>query len=571
MPTNPKPSADAAEWRRRAEAQLKRQPARVEPGESDAARHRIDPDTKRLLHELQVHQLELELQNEELQSAWDKEQVLLAKYTDLYDFAPVGYLSLDREGTICEVNLTCASLLGIERSRLVQRRFGQFVSEADRSTFQAFLKKVFATKAREACEVSLLKEGKSPVEVRIEAVVAASGQELRATVSDITERKRAEVDRLILSKLESTGILAAGLAHDFNNLLTVITMNLGLAQSLSPAGGEVAACLKEAERGAFLASGLTRQLITFAKGGTPIRKLVPLFGAIQESVRLALSGASVRGEVSLADDLWLAEVDEGQIGQVIRNVVQNAREAMPAGGVVSVHAENLVLDSHEEPALPPGDYVRISITDRGGGIPAEVLPKIFDPYFSTKQRGEQKGMGLGLTVCHSIIQKHGGAIAVESKVGAGTTVRFCLPALRKRGPEVQAPSSKILPKRIRLLVMQDEESLRTILGATLRRLGYEAELVEDGQRAVEAYYREKGLGGTFDVVILDLTIRGGMGGQETILALRRIDPAVKAIVTSGYANDPVILDHERHGFKGALVKPFDLGQLQEVLARVGGN
>ena len=395
------------------------------------ARPETEADTQRLVHELQVHQIELEMQNEELQQARDEMEAGLEKYSDLYDFAPVGYLTLDREGTIREANLTSASLLGIERSRLVKRRFGLFVSAADLPAFNAFLTKVFESKAREFCEVTLLKEGKPPVEVRIEAAVAASGRECRAVLTDITEHKRAEEDRLILNKLESTGILAGGIAHDFNNLLTVILLNLELAQTLIPPGEELAHRLEEAKKAALTARGLTQQLITFAKGGAPVRKPTRLSGVIQESVRPALSGSRVRCEFSLAEDLWLAEVDAGQIGQVIRNLVLNAREAMPEGGVVSVRAENVVLGSHENPSLPPGDYVRVSIADQGGGIAKEVLPKIFDPYFSTKQRGDQKGMGLGLTICHTVIQKHGGAIAVESELGVGTTFHLHLPASRK--------------------------------------------------------------------------------------------------------------------------------------------
>ena len=198
--------------------------------------------------------------------------------------------------------------------------------------------------------------------------MAASGRECRAVVTDITEHKRAEEDRLILNKLESTGILAGGIAHDFNNLLTVILLNLDLAQALIPPGEELAHLLEEAKQAALTSGGLTQQLITFAKGGAPVRKPTRLSGVIQESVRLALSGSRVRCEFSLAEDLWLAEVDAGQIGQVIRNLVLNAREAMPEGGVISVRAENVVLGPHEHPSLPPGDYVRVSIADQGGGI-----------------------------------------------------------------------------------------------------------------------------------------------------------------------------------------------------------
>jgi PAS domain S-box-containing protein len=553
----------AAELRRNAEERLREQHPERDQAPTDA-------DTQRLVHELQVHQIELEMQNEELQKARDEMEAGLEKYSDLYDFAPVGYLTLDREGTILEANLTSASLLGIERSRLVKRRFGLCVSAADLPAFNAFLTRVFESKAREFCEVTVLNEGKPPVEVRIEAAVAASGRECRAVLEDITERKRAEEDRLILNKLESTGILAGGIAHDFNNLLTMILLNLELAGTLIPPGEELAHFLEQAKQAASMANGLTQQLMTFAKGGAPVRKPTRLSGVIQEAVRLAVSGSRVRCDFSLAEDLWLAEVDAGQIGQVIRNLVLNAREAMPEGGVISVQAENVVLGPQENPSLPPGDYVRVSITDRGGGIAKELLPKIFDPYFSTKQRATQKGMGLGLTICHTVIQKHGGAIAVESAPGVGTTFRIHLPASRKLLQKEKASVPASLPRHARILVMDDNEVVRNLFKRLLQQMGHEVELVEHGQGAVEAYGSAKGQGRPFDVVILDLTVRAGVGGQEAIQALLKVDPAVKAIVMSGYANDPVILEPERYGFKGVLAKPFDRDSLRKVLARVLG-
>ena len=420
----------AAELRRRAEKRLRKQHPKTVPAQTAA-------DTRRLAHELQVHQIELEMQNEELkktlglQKARAEMQAGLEKYSDLFEFAPVGYLTLDRQGTIHQANLTSASLLGIERSRLVKRRFGLCVSAADRPAFDAFLTLVFESKTRELCEVTLLQEGRPPVEVRIEAAAAASGRECRVVLEDITERKRAEEDRLILNKLESTEILAGGIAHDFNNLLTIILLDLELAQALATPGEELAHFLNQAKEAASMANGLTQQLVTFAEGGAPIRKPTRLSGVIQDSVCLAVSGSGVRCDFALAEDLWPAEVDAGQIGQVIRNLVLNAREAKPTGGVICVRAENVVLGPQEHPSLPPGDYVRVSVTDWGGGIPKEVLPKIFDPYFSTKPRASQKGMGLGLAICHQVIQKHGGAIGVKSEPGAGTTFCLHLPASRQ--------------------------------------------------------------------------------------------------------------------------------------------
>jgi len=555
----PRTSDDPTELRRRAELRLKDRQSKKPPNQADA-------DDKRQLHELEVHQIELEMQNEELLDSRTAMEALLEKYTDLYDFAPVGYLTLDRGGVIREANLAGASLLGIARSALINGRFGHFVSAAGRPAFGAFLQQVFEGKVRQCCDVTLHVEARPPLEVEMEAIAFESAEACRVAVTDITARKRAESDRLILDKLESTGILAAGIAHDFNNLLTVILLNLELAQKHKPLDENLARYLGEAKETCLLASSLTAQLLTFAKGGAPIRKAMLLSGVIKESVRSALSGSKVGCETSLAEDLWMAVVDAGQIGQVIRGMVLNSCEAMPQGGVVFVRAENVVLNVQQEPSLPAGEYVRVSIEDQGTGIAKDVLPKIFDPYFSTKHRGDQKGMGL--TICHAVVQKHGGAIAVKSEVGRGTTFDIYLPAARKlRGGE-KAPMPPSETRHGRVLVMDDEEGVRKVLGQTLEGMGHSAEMAEDGLKAIEIYKKAKSLGRHFDVVLLDLTIREGMGGQEAIQALLKIDPAVKAIAMSGYIESPVILEPGRHGFKAALEKPFDAGKLQEILALV---
>jgi signal transduction histidine kinase/CheY-like chemotaxis protein len=557
----PRTSDDPTGLRRRAELRLKDRQSKKPPNQADA-------DDKRQLHELEVHQIELEMQNEELLDSRTAMEALLEKYTDLYDFAPVGYLTLDRGGVIREANLAGASLLGIARSALINGRFGHFVSTADRPSFGAFLQQVFESKVRRSCDVTLQVEARPVIEVEMEAVAFESGEACRVAVTDITARKRAESDRLILDKLESTGILAAGIAHDFNNLLTVILLNLELARTHTPLDENLARNLEKAKETCLLASSLTAQLLTFAKGGAPVRKAMLLSGVIQESVGLALSGSRVGCEFSLAEDLWMVEVDAGQIGQVIRGMVLNACEAMPQGGLVFVRAENVVLNAQQEPSLPVGEYVRVSIEDQGTGIAKDVLPKIFDPYFSTKHRGDQKGMGLGLAICHAVVQKHGGAIAVKSEVGHGTTFDIYLPAARKLSGGEKAPMPPSEPRHGRVLVMDDEEGVREVLGQTLEGMGHSAEMAEDGQKAIEFYKQAKRLGRPFDVVLLDLTIREGMGGQEAIQALLEIDPEVKAIAMSGYIDSPVILEPGRHGFKAALEKPFDAGKLQEILSLV---
>jgi PAS domain S-box-containing protein len=396
----------------------------------------------------------------------------------------------------------------------------------------------------------------------------ATGQPVRmiGTHLDITVRRQAEQDRLVLGKLESTGLLAGGIAHDFNNLLASVLMNLDMAQYSESSPREVALSLREAEQAALAAKVLTRQLITFARGGSSVRQTTDLAGVLRESVPLALSGSNTRSEMQLAADLWPAVVDVGQIGQVIRNLVLNAREAMPSGGVVTLRAENVTLSGGRAPVLPPGDYVHISVADHGCGIRPDVLPKIFDPYFSTKLRGTQKGMGLGLTICHSVVKKHAGALTVESSPASGTTFHVFLPASRQRVEPVEPVRPDRAQRQGRILVMDDELSIRNTFGRMLTQIGYEAELAPDGAVAVELYERAKKEGCCFDAVILDLTVRGAMGGLEALRALLEIDPGVRAVVMSGHSDDEVMQDYSRYGFKGALGKPFDRSSLLGVLA-----
>ena len=312
---------------------------------------------------------------------------------------------------------------------------------------------------------------------------------------------------------------------------------------------------------------LTHQLITLAKGGATFKKLISLPPLLKEQADFTLRGSRVAADCSLPEDLWMVKVDEGQIGQVIRNLVLNAREAMEEGGRISITAENAVLTLPNSFSLPPGDYLTVRFSDQGKSIPEEILPKIFDPYFSTKQRGVQKGMGLGLTICQSIIQKHGGTIDVKSLSGEGTTFQIYLPAFREAIPVQESPRSASSPKG-RILVMDDEEMVRSMVGSILKRLGYEVEMVENGERVIEAYQTAQTLARPFDAFLLDLTVRGGMGGKETIRRLLKLDPEVKAIVLSGYDQSKVIQEYEVYGFKAALTKPFLVDDLKTILIKI---
>ena len=390
------------------------------------------------------------------------------------------------------------------------------------------------------------------------------------TYEDITEQKGMDEQRMVMSKLESTGILAGGIAHDFNNLLAIILGNLELMDPLDQDQQELKSFLEAAKKAALEARGLTHQLITLARGGDPIKKVIFLRNLLEEQTRLTLRGTSVSFQFSIPSDLWAVEADEGQIGQVIRNIILNAREVMPDGGTISITAANLDDSSLYPLPLTAGRYVKVTISDQGLGIPEEVLDKVFDPYFSTKQRGEQKGMGLGLTICRSIIQKHGGTITVETTPGQGTSFHIYLPASSGGSSPASIPT-KGVSEKYRLLVMDDEEMVRDMLKSILSRLGYEVIPVEKGEEAIADYQKAKNLGHPFDAVILDLTVRGGMGGTETLRELQKIDQRVKAIVSSGYEQDPILKNFAHHGFQAALTKPFLINEISAVLSQVLGK
>ncbi len=382
---------------------------------------------------------------------------------------------------------------------------------------------------------------------------------------EIAEREKVEGDLLRAQKLESLGILAGGIAHDFNNLLASVMGNVSLAKMDIPPADRAHRHLAEAEQASLRARDLTQQLLTFSKGGTPVKTVASLAELIRESAGFALRGSRVSHELQLPDDLWLIEADEVQMTQVINNLLINADQAMPEGGVITVRCENSMLDAQAVPPLKAGKYVLITIADHGTGISKEHLAKVFDPYFTTKQRGS----GLGLAVTYSIINKHGGHITLESTLGKGTTFRLYLPATEKKRLPARTEAESIMTGHGRVLVMDDEETIRTTMRDILVRLGYDVTFAEDGAEAVELYRNALGQRGTpFDAVIMDLTIAGGMGGKDAVKKLIEIDPNVKAIVSSGYSKDPVMAEYRKFGFSGVLAKPFRIKDLSEAVHRV---
>ncbi len=399
-------------------------------------------------------------------------------------------------------------------------------------------------------------------------VAARTAEIVRATEKlqqEIHERQRLETELLRAQKLESIGILAGGIAHDFNNLLTAISGNLALARLELDRQGSTLPYLEQAQRALSRATSLTHQLLTFSKGGAPVKKTIDLSGLLRESCDFALRGSNVRCDFELPPDLWPAEVDGGQINQVVSNLVINAMQAMPAGGRIRIRARNVQAEPGELPMLEPGRYLELRFEDEGADIAPENRSRVFDPYFTTKPGGS----GLGLATAYSIIRKHGGVIELESEPGNGSTFRVYLPAA-EGPPRAEAVGAELdHPSRsARVLVMDDEEMIRKLAGTIIRQAGFEVELAGDGAEAVARFRRAAEAGRPFDAVILDLTVPGGMGGKDAIRQLRRIEPDVRAIVSSGYSEDPVLSRYREHGFRGVVVKPYTIQELRETLRRV---
>ncbi len=380
-------------------------------------------------------------------------------------------------------------------------------------------------------------------------------------VEDVTEKLKVEKERERADKLESIGILAGGIAHDFNNILAGFMGSVSRAKMDINPNSEAFKALERAEAASIRAVKLTDQLLTFSKGGAPIKEKASIEELVRDTVGFALSGSNVKYDILIPDDIWEVKVDKGQISQVIQNLVMNAAQAMPSGGETRILVENLQLEPGQLVSLDKGKYVKISVQDHGIGIPDDYLQKIFDPYFTTKQQGS----GLGLATVYSVVKNHDGHIDVTSELGVGTTFDVYLPATGKARSKERPSETAIVPGSGKVLVVDDEEIIRITLADILTKIGYEVKSASEGQEAIRLFKKEKDRSQPFDIVILDLTIPGGMGGKEAISKLREIDPDVKAVVSSGYSTDPVIASFREHGFSGYIKKPFKVSDLSTVL------
>jgi len=475
---------------------------------------------------------------------------------------------VDMEKHVRLVNRTACDMLGISERDIVGRPISDLIDSKQLSThLESFMQSGDTKHTEVTCRNDRF--GIRTLNISSTAITDRSGRPVSIVclARDVTEAKEMEEELIRTRKLESLGVLAGGIAHDFNNLLTGILGNISIAKMYAPSSDKVTERLEMAEKASLRAKDLTNQLLTFSKGGDPVKKCVSLRDVLMEAAGFSLRGSNVKPEYRIPHDLWPVEIDEGQISQVINNLVINADQAMPGGGSLVIGCENVMITPGSSVPLKEGNYVKTYIRDQGTGIPGEHLKSIFDPYFTTKQ----KGSGLGLATAFSIINRHGGHIGVSSEMGKGTVFTFYLRAAEKGSIGEQSPEATTYKGQGRILFMDDDEIVRDIAGEMLTSIGFEVECAVDSDEAVDLFRSAFESGDPFDVVLMDLTVPGGKGGKDAIQRLLLIDPEVKGIVSSGYSNDPVMSDCTRYGFKGVITKPYKFHELSRVLYEVLGR
>jgi len=492
-----------------------------------------------------------------------------------------GVITTDFDGKILLLNRAAEEMTGWRQEEAVGKPFGEvfnIINEKTRKPPQNPVVRVLSTGISVEIEnqtILISRDGR-------ERVIADSGAPIRDQQSriigavvvfrDITEKRKMEQELLKAQHMESIGVLAGGIAHDFNNLLTAILGNISLAKIMAPKGEKIHLKLIEAENASIRARDLTQQLLTFSRGGAPVKKATCIADIIKDSASFTLSGSRTNCCFDIESGLWPVEVDSGQISQVINNLIINADQAMPGGGVIDVICRNVLVEDDDRLPVRYGRYITVTIRDHGIGIPPESLERIFEPYFTTKKTGK----GLGLATVYSIVKNHNGHIVVSSKEGEGTTFTLYLPCGDGIGellPKETAVLDENSPADFsgKVLVMDDEKNIRDVAGEMLDFLGYEAEFASDGIEAVELFKTRFGSSEPFVAVLLDLTVQGGMGGKEAVELLKEIDPDVKVIASSGYSNDPILADHKIYGFSGIISKPYQLSDLKQVLVQVLGG
>jgi signal transduction histidine kinase/ActR/RegA family two-component response regulator len=535
-------------------------PPKSELTESDG--WKSSAQTQRLLHELRVHQIELEMQNEELRASRAEVEAGLKRYTDLYDFAPVGYLTLSKEGTLRELNLPAARLLNRERSRLATARLRSFISPGTRATFDTWLADVFLQHDECACEVVLIRDDLPPLFVQLAAKLSVDGQCGRVVITDTSARKALEEELRQAQKMEVVGQLAGGVAHDFNNILAAMLLNLGSlrAHSESPAESETA--LEGLEDLAKRAARLTSQLLLFSRRQALQPQRLELNGALSHLLEMLerLLGDEISCNFYPGEpELWI-EADLVMLEQAVMNLCLNARDAMPNGGNLSLETSRVVFDAASvrlDPKSRPGTFICVQVSDTGSGMTDEVLEHVFEPFFTTKEIGH--GTGLGLASVYGTVSQHGGWLKVESRLGHGTTFRLYLPESSK-AETLRAPAPKTLDtdgKGETVLLVEDEPALLAIAARSLRRRGYKVLCAGNATEALTLWQEHEPV---VDLLLTDMRMPGGMNGRSLAERLLEAKPTLRVIIMSGYSGEMPASEGRRSEFS-YLAKPFELATL----------
>jgi len=515
---------------------------------------------------LQVHQFELEIQNEELRTSETSLDLFREKYFDLYDRAPVGYGTVSSEGVILEANQTLADLLGRTPGSLVQQALSKQVLADDQDPLYFLLKRLRQGQPVPAMSIRFKRGDNDFFWAKIDSTIVKNetGEAVfRMVVTDSTQERIAEEALRLAGKLDSLESLAGGIAHDFNNLLGGIFGYIALARDFGKGDPQVVRYLDKATIVFDRAKNLTSQLLTFTKKNLPQRSRLPLGPLVQKSATFALAGTNVVARLAIDDDLLPAWIDENQMGQVLDNMILNAAQSMPQGGEVQVTARNVNLEPKNAHNLEAGPFLELTISDSGVGIPRALLGRIFEPFFTTKTTGH----GLGLATSHSIVVKHGGKISVESTEGQGTTFRILLPATGHGDSEESEVAITKHAGTGTVLIMDDEEFYRELLSVQIRGMGYRVVEAKDGDEALRLCQSEASL----RAAILDLTIKDGRGGKDTLPLLKALFPRLAAIAVSGFSEDPIIACPSDFGFTASLRKPFRPEELEALLEKYLGE
>jgi two-component system cell cycle sensor histidine kinase/response regulator CckA len=494
-----------------------------------------------------------------------------AKYRELIEGTSDLVTQVDAEGRFLYVNHNAETFFGCPAAACVGRSAFDFVHPDDRAktktAFKGWVRNGISSTTYENRSISLNGELHDLLWTINFHYAGNEILQVNSIARDISEQRKLQNEQLKSQKLESLGVLAGGIAHDFNNILTGIVGNISLASMFLDESHRASKILLQAEQASKRATDLAHQLLTFAKGSQPIKKLIAARKIVEASTSLVLSGSNVLSVIDIPDDLHDIEVDEGQINQAFNNIIINAAQAMPGGGSITIKANNLTLDDANAMSLYPGDYVRFTFTDTGCGISEEDLKRIFDPYFTTKVSGN----GLGLTSAYSIISKHGGHISVRSKVGTGTTFDILLPASNQKAQEKEVQTTVLTRAEhtgCSILLMDDEEMIRYMAAEMLGEIGYNVQTCSNGEEAVVLYKAAMIADVPFAAVIMDLTIPGGMGGKEAAKQILDLDPAACLVVSSGYSNDPIMAEYSNFGFCATLVKPYTLAEIVQAMSKL---